>query len=219
MRCLLTKSSEHAPDTPAYVEIVVRTRCPGGGERRADGHDRVDREPVRSSPAITASGGSSPPARAREAPAAVVLHAAHAALESAVLPADVLRAKRERAPTYAAVIAEGLWFSPDREAMDVAECRGAGRGHRLGADHVVQGHAAHLRGRRARSFARSRGHDALVRPVRRRARPRGVRLRHLVRLRSRALRRRRDRQHRVGGGARRRRRASTRRTRRQSWRR
>ena len=53
-----------------------------------------------------------------EAPAALVLHAAHAALESAVLPADVLRAKRERAAAYAAVIADGLWLSPDREAMD-----------------------------------------------------------------------------------------------------
>jgi argininosuccinate synthase len=54
-----------------------------------------------------------------EAPAAVVLHAAHAALESAVLPADVLRAKQARASAYAAVIADGLWLSPGRAAMDV----------------------------------------------------------------------------------------------------
>jgi argininosuccinate synthase len=58
-----------------------------------------------------------------EAPAAIVLHAAQAALESLVLPPEVLRAKRQRASAYAAVIANGEWFTPEREAMDVLNTR------------------------------------------------------------------------------------------------
>jgi argininosuccinate synthase len=116
--CVLTKPSESVPDTPAYVEIVFERGVPAAvnGVPMAmtelieilsiiAGHHGVGR--------IESAGSCT------EVPAALVLHAAHAALESAVLPADVLRAKRDRAPAYAAAIADGLWLSPARAAMDV----------------------------------------------------------------------------------------------------
>jgi argininosuccinate synthase len=58
-----------------------------------------------------------------EAPAAVVLHAAYAALSSAVLPPAVLRAKRARAHLYAQLIVDGEWLSPEREAFDTENAR------------------------------------------------------------------------------------------------
>ena len=56
--------------------------------------------------------------RVSEAPAAVVLHAAHAALEASVLAPDLARLKRDRAAEYARLVGDGLWFSPAREAID-----------------------------------------------------------------------------------------------------
>ena len=53
-----------------------------------------------------------------EAPAAVVLHAAHAALEASLLPPYVTRLKRERATDYADLVWKGHWFTAAREAMD-----------------------------------------------------------------------------------------------------
>ena len=53
-----------------------------------------------------------------EAPAAVVLHAAHRELESLVLPRDLLRLKRELGVKYADLVYNGLWFTPTREAID-----------------------------------------------------------------------------------------------------
>ena len=40
------------------------------------------------------------------------------ALESAALPSEVLRAKRQRAAGYAELIASGRWFTAEREAID-----------------------------------------------------------------------------------------------------
>lgn len=53
-----------------------------------------------------------------EAPAAVVLHAAHSALETAVVPREVARLKRERAGEYVHLVLEGRWFTAARETMD-----------------------------------------------------------------------------------------------------
>ena len=55
---------------------------------------------------------------AYEAPAAVVLHAARIALDTAVLPPDLLRLKQDRAIAYANLVSEGLWFTEGRETMD-----------------------------------------------------------------------------------------------------
>jgi argininosuccinate synthase len=53
-----------------------------------------------------------------EAPAAVVLHQAHAELESFVSPRNLSRLKAELAVTYADLVYDGLWYSPVREALD-----------------------------------------------------------------------------------------------------
>ena len=53
-----------------------------------------------------------------EAPAAVVLHVAHRALEALTIPRDLSRLKAELGRTYADLIYNGLWFTPTREALD-----------------------------------------------------------------------------------------------------
>jgi argininosuccinate synthase len=53
-----------------------------------------------------------------EAPAALVLIAAHRALEDLVLTKGELVAKRELEPRWAQLVYDGLWFSPLRRAYD-----------------------------------------------------------------------------------------------------
>jgi argininosuccinate synthase len=53
-----------------------------------------------------------------EAPAAMTIVAAHAALEDLVLTKDEARTKRALATRWSELVYEGLWFSPLREAID-----------------------------------------------------------------------------------------------------
>ena len=53
-----------------------------------------------------------------EAPAAVVLHAAHKALEAMTLSRDQARCKARIAQEYADVVYNGLWFTPHRQDLD-----------------------------------------------------------------------------------------------------
>lgn len=53
-----------------------------------------------------------------ECPAAVVLISAHQALESLVLPRDLLEFKRTVEQRYALLVYDGLWFTPLKEALD-----------------------------------------------------------------------------------------------------
>jgi argininosuccinate synthase len=53
-----------------------------------------------------------------EAPAAVVLHAAHKELEKLVTPRDLERLKHDMGRLYADLVYNGLWFTPTREAID-----------------------------------------------------------------------------------------------------
>jgi argininosuccinate synthase len=53
-----------------------------------------------------------------EAPAAIVLIAAHSALEDVVLTKDEARIKRPLEQRWTELVYEGLWFSPAREAID-----------------------------------------------------------------------------------------------------
>lgn len=53
-----------------------------------------------------------------EAPASVVLHAAHKELEKLVIPRDLERAKHDMGRLYADLVYNGLWFTPTREAID-----------------------------------------------------------------------------------------------------
>jgi argininosuccinate synthase len=53
-----------------------------------------------------------------EAPAAVVLHAAHKALQRSVTPRDLERLASDLGPKYVEMIERGQWFTPTREASD-----------------------------------------------------------------------------------------------------
>lgn len=113
----LTTSPESAPETPAEVEVSFERGVPAAvnGVPMAltelieilaiiAGHHGVGR--------IDTSDTCS------EAPAAVVLHAAHNALETFVSLPELVRLKRESAVEYAALVCDGLWFTPRREALD-----------------------------------------------------------------------------------------------------
>jgi argininosuccinate synthase len=52
-----------------------------------------------------------------EAPAAVVLHAAHSALETLALPRDVAHLKRQLSGEWARLVYDGLWFGALRAAL------------------------------------------------------------------------------------------------------
>jgi argininosuccinate synthase len=122
-RYVITKSPEDAPDTPAHVEIAFARGIPAA----VNGIPMAMRELIESVTTIAGHHGigriASDGGECREAPAAVVLHAAQAALDQEVLPAAVLRAKRERASAYTEAIAKGLWFTAEREAMDALNAR------------------------------------------------------------------------------------------------
>jgi argininosuccinate synthase len=53
-----------------------------------------------------------------EAPAAVILHQAHRALEELVLEGEAARFKRQVAQEYARIVYQGKWFSAHRAALD-----------------------------------------------------------------------------------------------------
>jgi argininosuccinate synthase len=53
-----------------------------------------------------------------EAPAAVVLHAAHRALQRAVTPPDLARPATDRSADYVDLIASGEWYTARREESD-----------------------------------------------------------------------------------------------------
>jgi argininosuccinate synthase len=52
-----------------------------------------------------------------EAPAAVILHRAHAALETVALPRDVAHLKRQLSNEWARLVYDGLWFAALRNAL------------------------------------------------------------------------------------------------------
>ncbi len=53
-----------------------------------------------------------------EAPAAALLYAAYGALESLTVERDLQHLKAELAHRYAALVYNGLWFSPTKAALD-----------------------------------------------------------------------------------------------------
>ena len=52
-----------------------------------------------------------------ETPGGTVLHAARAAVESLTLDREALRLRHDLMPRYAALVYNGFWFSPEREAL------------------------------------------------------------------------------------------------------
>ncbi|OFW13017.1 MAG: hypothetical protein A3F70_05805 [Acidobacteria bacterium RIFCSPLOWO2_12_FULL_67_14] len=67
---------------------------------------------------VDVNGRPGAPHRAHEVPAAVVLQAAHGALEAAATGEARARATRDRNAPYAGLVLSGHWFSPARASLD-----------------------------------------------------------------------------------------------------
>jgi argininosuccinate synthase len=122
----MTKSPADCPDEPAYVEVSfdrgVPTAINGvamplldliaslGTIAGAHGVGRIDMVENR------LVGIKS--REIYEAPAAVVLHAAHKELQKLVTTRDLERFSRTVSLQYADIVYNGLWFTPLREALD-----------------------------------------------------------------------------------------------------
>jgi len=122
----LTRSPADCPDEPAYVEIAFERGTPTaingvsmplveliaslGTIAGAHGVGRVDLV------GNTIVGGKA--REIHEAPAAVVLLAAHQELQTLVSPRDLDRFSRIVSLHYADMIYDGLWFTPLRGALD-----------------------------------------------------------------------------------------------------
>ncbi|PYR75730.1 MAG: argininosuccinate synthase [Acidobacteria bacterium] len=122
----LTRAPQGGPNDPAYVEIEFERGVPV----RANGIDMPLVELIESLETIAGAHGVGridvvenrlvgiKSREIYEAPAAVVLHAAHRELEKLVIPRDLERLKRDLGRFYADLVYNGLWFSPTREAID-----------------------------------------------------------------------------------------------------
>lgn len=122
----LTRNPADCPDQPAYVEIGFERGVPvavngvtmpvieliGSLETIAGSHgvgrlDMVENRLV----GIKSR-------EIYEAPAAVVLHAAHRELQSMVIARDLERLCHQLSIQYADLVYNGLWFTPMRDALD-----------------------------------------------------------------------------------------------------
>jgi argininosuccinate synthase len=121
----LTKTGAECPNEPAYVELafergapvaingvtmplvdlIVSLRTIAG----AHGVGRLD---------LVETGPAGRSRKVYEAPAAVVLHAAHRELTKLAASRDLDRFTRQVRVHYADLVCHGLWFSPFREALD-----------------------------------------------------------------------------------------------------
>jgi argininosuccinate synthase len=122
----LTRSPAEAPELPAYVEVEFDTGVPvavngvslslveliGSLETIAGAHGvgRIDMLENRL--------GGTKSREIYEAPAAVLLHAAHNELQKYVTPRDLARLASELGVKYADLVYNGLWYTPTREAID-----------------------------------------------------------------------------------------------------
>jgi argininosuccinate synthase len=122
----ITRGPAEAPDAPAYVEISFENGVPVA----INGVEMAFVDLIQSLETIAGSHAVGrvdmienrlPGAKSREiyeAPAAVVLHAAHRELQTFVTPRDLERLTSELAVSYADLVYNGQWYTPMREAMD-----------------------------------------------------------------------------------------------------
>jgi argininosuccinate synthase len=122
----LTRSPRDCPAQPAYVEIEIE----GGRPLHVNGIEMSMLEMIESLDTIAGlhgvgridlvatrlTGGQS--REIYEAPAAVVLHAAHKELAQLVVPSELEQVAHALGRTYADLINNGQWFSPTRTAID-----------------------------------------------------------------------------------------------------
>ncbi len=122
----LTRSASASPNGPAYLEITFVAGVP----TEVNGVAMPLTELIHSVATIAGVHGVGridmvenrlvgiKSREVYEAPAAVVLHAAHRELESLVTARDLIRLKRELGVKYADLVYNGLWFTPMRQAID-----------------------------------------------------------------------------------------------------
>jgi argininosuccinate synthase len=122
----LTKAPSACPDQPAYVEIAFERGVPV----RIDGVAMSFIDLIASLGSIAGEHGVGridmvenrlvgiKSREIYEAPAAVVLHAAHKELQKLVTTRDLDRVARLMSAHYADLVYNGLWFTPTREALD-----------------------------------------------------------------------------------------------------
>jgi argininosuccinate synthase len=122
----ITKAPADAPDTPAYVEIEFVRGVPVA----INGVSMTPAELIASLETIAGGHGIGridivenrlvgiKSREVYEAPAAVVLHAAHADLQRLVTSRELDRITTDLGVKYADLIYNGLWFSAAREAID-----------------------------------------------------------------------------------------------------
>jgi argininosuccinate synthase len=122
----LTRSPADAPDIPAYVEVEFDMGVPiaingvsmslveliGSLETIAGAHGigRIDMLENRL--------GGTKSREIYEAPAAVLLHAAHKELQTYVTSRELARLAGDLGVKYADLVYNGLWYSPMREAIE-----------------------------------------------------------------------------------------------------
>ena len=121
----LTVSPERAPDTPTYIEIDFERGTPVAidGERLG---------PVALLSRLNDLGGANGIGRldmvenrfvgmksrgVYETPGGTILRAAHRDLETITLDREVLRIRDSLVPTYAQLIYNGFWFSPEMQLL------------------------------------------------------------------------------------------------------
>jgi argininosuccinate synthase len=122
----LTRLPEHCPDQPAYIELEFASGVPV----RANGIEMTLLEMIESFETIAGAHGvgrvplpsagtqRNGPREIVEAPAAVVLHAAHADLTRTVASAQLLPVLDAVSHAYAGVVDAGTWVSHTRESLD-----------------------------------------------------------------------------------------------------
>jgi len=122
----LTKAPSEAPNLPAYVEVEFEQGFPvaingvslplveliSSLETIAGAHGigRIDMLENRL--------GDTKSREIYEAPAGVLLHAAHNELQKYVTPRDLARLASDLGVKYADLVYNGLWYTPTREAID-----------------------------------------------------------------------------------------------------
>jgi argininosuccinate synthase len=122
----LTRSPSEAPHVPAYVEIEFQQGVPTS----INGVAMSFMELIQSLETIAGVHGVGrvdmvenrlvgvKSREVYEAPAAVVLHAAHKELQAFVTPRDLERLTADLGVKYADLVYNGHWYGPTREAID-----------------------------------------------------------------------------------------------------
>ncbi len=120
-----TRDPRLAPDQPRVIEVAYEH-----GDAVAIDGERMD--PVQLLTKLNAIAGEHGVGRVDlvenrfvgmksrgvyETPGGTVLHAARSAVESLTLDREVLRLRQDLMPRYAGLVYNGLWFSPEREAL------------------------------------------------------------------------------------------------------